>query len=409
MSLYRLVTMAIDTRGYWVSGENVVYFNSVKIPGADAASFRKLNDTWAKDCKHVYSVGRKIAKADVNSFHVLNDLYAKDMNYCYYLGGIIKEPDAASFQVLDEDVCVREYYNGFGDHVRTDRSYAGFAADDKNVFHYARTVGKPCVLGKAHRPSFQVLACGFARDRQNAYFEKWRLNSADAPSFEVIPPLWGKDKKSVFYGETRLSGADPQSFTVLSSHDFLAKDANHYYDRQNEVPRDHAFPHGSSIAGYPLSWVKDAAVAADCLRRGATPHDRLALHAACREGNSEMVKLLLDAGCDTRITDANQNSCLTELYCKNYLEIARLLIKAGADPNYMQEYSPAQHGPRLNAGALHHPLEDALFQKRFDLADYLISAGADINAKTGEGCRLIDSFRKLDNAAAVDYLKAKGA
>ena len=32
----------------------------------------------------------------------------------------------------------------------------------------------------------------------------------------------------------------------------------------------------------------------------------------------------------------------------------------------------------------------------------------DINAKTGEGERLIDYFRKLNNQAAVDFLASKG-
>jgi hypothetical protein len=278
--------MSTNTRGYWISGKHVAYFNSAKIPGADAASFQILNDTWATDRRHAYSAGRRIAKADVNSFQVLNGLYAKDANYCYYLGGIIKEADAKSFQVLDDGSCVSEYHNGFGDHVHTEKSAAGFAADEKQVFHYVFTIGKPCVLKKAHRAS---------------------------------------------------------------------------------------------------------------------------LNAACRVGNTEMVKLLLDAGCDPRITDAGHNSCLTELYCNNHLEIAKLLVEAGADVNHMEEYSPAKHGALLNAGALRRPLEHALFQRRFDLADYLISVGADVNATTGEGYRLVDFFRRLNNAAAVDYLVGKGA
>lgn len=401
--------MSINTGNYWVSAKNVVYFNSVKIPGADGASFEKLNDTWGKDAKHVYAVGRRVAKADVHSFQVLNPLYARDANHAYYLGGVIKEADAASFQVLDDGVCVREWHNGFGDLVYSRGSQEGFAADETNVFHYVLTIGKPCVLKKADRKSFEVLRCGFGRDQQNAYYEKTRLQGADPQSFEVIGPLWSRDKKGVFYGGTRLSGADAKSFTILSSHDFLAKDASHYYCRQQEVSRDQVYPHGSAIPGYPLSMVKDPAVAADYLRRGATPHDRLALNAACREGRVEMVKLLLDAGCDPRITDAGQNSCLTELYCTNYLEIAKLLIGAGAEVNHVQTYSPARHGPWLNAAALHHALEHALFQKRFDLADYLISVGADINLRTGEGYRLVDYFRQLNNTAAVEYLVAKGA
>jgi hypothetical protein len=385
-------------------------FGSGKNPIPDPlASIQRLNDTWAKDEKHIYCAGRKMAKADVISFRVLNDLYAKDANHCYFLGGIIKEADATSFEVLDDGECVQVYHNGFGDHVHTYRSQAGFAADERNVFHYVMTIGKPCILKKANRKSFQVLGSGFGRDQQNVYFEKTRLKGAHAPTFQVLPPLWGKDKNNVYYAETRLPGADPESFVVLSSHDYLAMDAAHYYDRHSEIPREQAFRHGSQIPGYPLSSVTDVTKAADYLRRGATPHDRLALNRACKEGNTEMVKLLLDAGCDPRITDAGQNSCLTDLCYQNYLEIAKLLIEAGANVNHMQEYSPTQHGNWLNAAALYHPLQLALFQSRFDLADYLISVGADIHAKTGEGYRLMDYFRKFNNKAAVDYLLAKGA
>jgi hypothetical protein len=174
--------MSINTNGYWVSAKHVAYFNSAKIAGADGRSFLKLNETWAKDCKHVYSVGRRIAKADLTSFQVLNPLYAKDADHCYYLGGIIKEADPGSFQALDNGECVREFHNGFGDHVYTNRSAAGFAADEKYVFHHVLTVGKPCVLKKADRATFQVLRCGFGRDQQNVYFEN------RGPSV-LIPPI----------------------------------------------------------------------------------------------------------------------------------------------------------------------------------------------------------------------------
>jgi hypothetical protein len=42
-----------------------------------------------------------------------------------------------------------------------------------------------------------------------------------------------------------------------------------------------------------------------------------------------MVRLLLNAGCKPEIVDEGHNSCLTEMFCKNYMEIAKLLIEAG--------------------------------------------------------------------------------
>lgn len=401
--------MGSDTAGYWVSAGRVAYYRSVRIPGADGATFQALNETWAKDARRVYSVGRVVAGADADSFRVLNRLYAKDKYRCYYLCGTLPKADPSTFQVLDDGECVKEYRNGLGDRVYTDRSAAGYAADCDQVFHYVLTVGKPCALAQAHRDTFEVLGYGFGRDRHNVYYEKSRLKGSDAPSFEVVPPSWGKDGSGVFYGQSRLPGADPKCFGVLSSHDFLSTDRTRYYDRMREIPREHAYPHGSAVPGYPLSWVETAAQVAEYLRRGATPQDRFALCAACHKGNVEVIQLLLDAGCNPRVIDIGQNSCLTELYGVNSLQIAKLLVRAGADVNHMQTYSPATHGKQINAGAIHHPLEHALFLKQFDLADYLISAGANLHAKTGEGHRLIDYFRKLENAAAVAYLTDRGA
>jgi hypothetical protein len=406
-SLFFSLTMSINTGGYWVSAKQVVYFKSVEIRGADGLSFQKLSETWAKDRKHVYSYGRRITKGDVNSFQVLNELYAKDKNHCYYLGGIIKGADAASFHVLDAGECLFEFRNAFGDHVFTRHGHQGYAADAKQVFYYVQTIDKPCVVGKADLASFQVLGCGYARDEQNVYYDTLRLKDADSRSFEVIPPLWGRDKKRVFYQGSHLSGADPQTFEILASHNYLSKDASHYYCRDAEIQRDQAFPHGSSVAGYPLEGVTDPTVAAEYLRRGATPHDPSVLSAACRKGDADMVRLLLNAGCKPRLADEGRNSCLTELFCKNYLEIAKLLIEAGADPNRMIEPSPLQHGRPIYAGI--SPLYHALWKNWFDLADYLISVGADINTTTDEGEPLTDYFRRTNNAAAVAYLLNKGA
>jgi hypothetical protein len=401
--------MSNHNRGYWISDKNVVHFNTAKMPDADAASFQILGVAWAKDAKHAFSGAAKIHRADSQSFQALSAVYAKDANRCYSLLGPIKDADPATFQALDDGVHLFEHRNGFGDHTYTRHEHSGFAADSTQVFHHVGTIGKPCTLKLVDRTSFRVLSCSYGRDNTNVYFEKSRLKKADPATFEVIPPHWGRDKNGVFYGNARLPQAHPATFSILSSHDFLTKDANHFYCRAEEIPREKAYPHGSTVPGYPLAGVKDATVAADYLRRGATPHDQLALHAACRASDVQMVKLLLDAGCNPKLTDADTNSCLTTLYGKNYLKIAKMLVEAGADPNHAQEWSQATHGSFLNAAALPNPLESALFEKRFDLADYLVSVGSDVNGKTGEGRSFIEHFRNLNNTAAVEYLLAKQA
>ena len=101
---------------------------------------------------------------------------------------------------------------------------------------------------------------------------------------------------------------------------------------------------------------------------------------------------------------------MLELGPKNYLEIARLLVEAGANVNHqIGGIRRSATGNRSTAGVLDIPLKHALFRRYFDLADYLISAGADVNAITAEGHRLIDFFRNVNNPEAVRYLTYKGA
>jgi len=48
-----------------------VYFQGIKIKGADAGSFEVLNDTYARDDKHVYYLGKQIDDASPKSFEVM--------------------------------------------------------------------------------------------------------------------------------------------------------------------------------------------------------------------------------------------------------------------------------------------------------------------------------------------------
>jgi len=54
---------------------------------------------------------------------------------------------------------------------------------------------------------------------------------------------------------------------------------------------------------------------------------------ACREGNINQAKLLLKAGADPNQFNRYEDTPLHEASSNDYLEIVELLLKSGADPN----------------------------------------------------------------------------
>src|SRR4051812_3148555 len=65
-----------DAAGYHVRGDKVYYLAAFpgkpsEIAGADAASFKAFDSTYAKDTSHAYFDGQPIVRADAPSFDVL--------------------------------------------------------------------------------------------------------------------------------------------------------------------------------------------------------------------------------------------------------------------------------------------------------------------------------------------------
>lgn len=91
---------------------------------------------------------------------------------------------------------------------------------------------------------------------------------------------------------------------------------------------------------------------------------------AAREGHEDMVALLLSQGADINAqTDETQETALTLACCGGFLDVADFLIKAGAD---------------IEAGA-NTPLAEAAQEGHLDLVKHLIAAGANVNATSATG------------------------
>lgn len=138
--------------------------------------------------------------------------------------------------------------------------------------------------------------------------------------------------------------------------------------------------------------------------------NKRALRFAADEGNAKMTALLIDllgeAGKE-QFPAALSNACSS-----GYLQIARILLAAGANPNQSEEVAVLgqYHAIRLSGGC---PLVVALNYGHHDVADLLLESGADLNSVEGEdGVTPLAALIVSGHEAKVPYLEkliAKGA
>ncbi len=171
------------------------------------------------------------------------------------------------------------------------------------------------------------------------------------------------------------------------------------------------------------------------LDKGADPKYRLneftALMASLWHPDPEVVRMLLAAGADASLTGSTGSNILHRLaQTPNVpVEIARLLVEAGADPTKKNAdgYTPlllacergstglvnyfASKGAdaTIAGGALGATGLHAAAAKGYgDLAAFLIASGADVNAKDADGRAPLYYATRYGNTEIAKALKAKG-
>ena len=144
------------------------------------------------------------------------------------------------------------------------------------------------------------------------------------------------------------------------------------------------------------------------LEKGAKPklvnsNGDTPLDAAVRNGNADMVKLLIDAGADINGLTKTGTPLSRAIINHNY-EAMKLLIDAGADVNTLipsQVVSPEKLPDTLLLEYTFYGNDtETFFGGKRPLTDYkalklLIDAGANVNAKNGRGDAMINNYHQL--------------
>ncbi|KAJ6783179.1 hypothetical protein PWT90_10047 [Aphanocladium album] len=122
-----------------------------------------------------------------------------------------------------------------------------------------------------------------------------------------------------------------------------------------------------------------------------------ALHLASRNGNTEMMKMLLDRGTDPSAVDANGWTPFAVAVNKNHVEAAKLLLANGVDVNAPdgQIKSPA--------------LCEAARQGNIPMAKLLLKHGADMEGTDRIGYTALVRAANNGHVAMVRYLLNRGA
>ncbi len=103
------------------------------------------------------------------------------------------------------------------------------------------------------------------------------------------------------------------------------------------------------------------------------------LAAAAAEGNAEVMRLLIKAGADLHADDRSGINPLRSAIYGGNVECVKILVDAGIDANTGGMVTTSQSGSRESV------IAGAVATKNYEIAKYLISRGADVNARNTEG------------------------
>ena len=224
---------SFTTGGYQVGWRKVDYYQkgsgytlgfSWEVEGADALSFKVLENGYAKDKNHAYFDGYVIPQSDGKTFKVIRSPYAADQNHVFY--------GKEAFSDAPEQFKFVQYENDF-------------STDGETIFYN----GKALFPGRLDAATFQRIGgSDYYKDKNTVLTLEKIVEGADPETFESIPYeknlgdhrdiYYAKDKQSVFYEGVKVEGCDPKTHQIIDST--THRDARHVFIKTEKVGDDAA-------------------------------------------------------------------------------------------------------------------------------------------------------------------------
>jgi len=137
----------------------------------------------------------------------------------------------------------------------------------------------------------------------------------------------------------------------------------------------------------------DVAAARRALKKGADVNykggmDRSMLYYAAYHGNTEMADLLLSYKPDVNVLDEEGFGPLHEAMAKGHIDIAQKLVDAGADINARDPYA------MLGLTPLHTAFNADMREEKADRITFMLQAGADETIRDTAGRTVMDTARE---------------
>jgi hypothetical protein len=190
----------------------------VVLEGVEAASFRLLKNSYARDTNKLFFDGVYMPVKDLNSFEILEYSYARDHVTGYFLQQPVPGSDGSTFIGIDS-------------HYAKDKASVFYSFYDSNA-RLPRTVR----LVGASPESFIAKDGGYATDARQAYHDG-KVLTKDAANFQVLQFGYAKSSNAVYYQGQAIAGADAATFAMQSPNEQAdARDAQASYLQGKRTP-----------------------------------------------------------------------------------------------------------------------------------------------------------------------------
>ncbi len=200
--------------------------NAFPVLGVDVDSFKIIKNEEeytpapiVLDKNNVYCSQDKmtiIKDADPATFEIIEYHYRRDKNYIFIECEKVENSDSESFEFLDNDS-------------------SGYAKDKNNVYYQY-----DILKGIKDSVSFEIVKTPngknsefLSKDKYSVYRRSFneaeKIKNADPLTFKMLDGGYAKDKNNVYYQYDILKGIDPSTFEILDKRRGYIKDKNNVY------------------------------------------------------------------------------------------------------------------------------------------------------------------------------------